>query len=58
VQESNDRGTWFGWGVIASGQVTESEMTYYQAAKTFAEQVGGINLSQTSANTEAVDVPF
>jgi len=58
VQESNDRGTWFGWGINAMGQVTEDEMTYYEAAKTFAEQVGGINLSQTSANTETGDAPF
>ena len=40
VQESNDRGTWFGWGITAKGQVTGDEMTYYEAAKTFAEQVG------------------
>ena len=58
VQESNDRGSWFGWGITASGQVSEAEMTYYQAAKTFAEQVGGINLSQTSATTDTVDAPF
>ena len=58
VQESNDRGTWFGWGITAKGQVTEDEMTYYEAAKTFAEQVGGINLSQTSANAETGEAPF
>ena len=58
VQESNDRGSWFGLGITASGQVSEAEMTYYQAAKTFAEQVGGINLSQTSATTDTVDAPF
>ena len=33
-------------------------MTYYEAAKTFAEQVGGINLSQTSANAETGEAPF
>ena len=58
VQESNDRGTWFGWGINASGVVTKDEMAYYEAAKTFAEQVGGINLSQTSATTETADAPF
>ena len=58
VQESNDRGTWFGWGITAKGQVTQDEMTYYEAAKTFAEQVGGINLSQTSANAETGEAPF
>ena len=58
VQESNDRGTWFGWGINASGVVTKDEMSYYEAAKTFAEQVGGINLSQTSATTETADAPF
>jgi hypothetical protein len=58
VQESNDRGTWFGWGISAKGQVTGDEMTYYEAAKTFAEQVGGINLNQTSANTDTGDAPF
>ena len=58
VQESNDRGTWFGWGITAKGQVTGDEMTYYEAAKTFAEQVGGINLSQTSANAETGEAPF
>ena len=58
VQESNDRGTWFGWGINASGVITKDEMSYYEAAKTFAEQVGGINLSQTSATTETADAPF
>jgi len=57
VQESNDRGTWFGWGITALGQVTENEMQYYQAAKEFAEQVGGINLSTNKVGgTE--DAPF
>ena len=58
VQESNDRGSWFGWGISALGQVSESEMAFYEAAKTFAEQVGGINLSQTAGTTETPDAPF
>ena len=57
VQESNDRGTWFGWGITALGQVSDNEMTYYQAAKDFAEQVGGINLS-TDKVGGSEDAPF
>ena len=45
-------------GYNASGVITKDEMSYYEAAKTFAEQVGGINLSQTSATTETADAPF
>ena len=58
VQESNDRGTWFGWGISALGQIAEGEMDYYQAAKTFAEQVGGINLAEKTVSAESADAPF
>ena len=36
VQQSNDKGTWFGWDVSKVGPVTEKGV--YQIAKNFAEQ--------------------
>ena len=35
VQQSNDKGTWFGWEVSKIGQVQETEL--YQQARVFAE---------------------
>ena len=37
VQQSNDKGTWFGWEVSKIGPVQDT--TLYQQAKTFAENV-------------------
>jgi len=38
VQQSNDKGTWFGWEVSKVSQVEDTPL--YQQAKTFAESVG------------------
>jgi hypothetical protein len=37
VQQSNDKGTWFGWEVSKVGPVEDSSL--YQQAKSFAESV-------------------
>ena len=37
VQQSNDKGTWFGWAIEKVGPVSDQNM--YQAAKSFAESV-------------------
>ena len=37
IQQSNDKGTWFGWEVSKIGPVQDT--TLYQQAKTFAENV-------------------
>ena len=60
VQESNDRGTWFGWNVTNLGPLGQDEMFFYEAAKEFASTVGDINLSNTSSEsaTTSEDQPF
>jgi hypothetical protein len=59
VQESNDRGTWFGWSVTNLGPLSKDEMFFYEAAKDFASTVGDINLGSTNTNTESSeDTPF
>ena len=37
IQQSNDKGTWFGWEVSKIGPVQDT--TLYQQAKTFTENV-------------------
>jgi len=37
VQQSNDKGTWFGWSIDKVGPVSDTNI--YQAAKSFAESV-------------------
>jgi hypothetical protein len=37
IQQSNDKGTWFGWEVSKVGPVEDSSL--YQQAKSFAESV-------------------
>ena len=37
VQESNDRGNWFGWNIELISPITSEEMTIYQAAKEFKQ---------------------
>ena len=37
VQQSNDKGTWFGWEVTKNGPIEDAGM--YQQAKTFAESI-------------------
>jgi len=59
VQESNDRGSWFGWSISNLGQLTEDEMFFYEAAKDFAGTVGDINLSQSSSEGDSTsEAPF
>jgi len=59
VQESNDRGTWFGWNISNLGPLSEDEMFYYEAAKDFATTVGDINLSNTGGSESTTeDAPF
>ena len=60
VQESNDRGTWFGWNIDNLGPLGQDEMFFYEAAKEFASTVGDINLSNTSSEstTTSEDQPF
>ena len=60
VQESNDRGTWFGWNITNLGPLGQDEMFFYEAAKEFASTVGDINLSNTSSEstTTSEDQPF
>lgn len=36
VQESNDKGTWFGWNIELVGPITEDQVSFYEAAKEFA----------------------
>jgi hypothetical protein len=42
VQQSNDKGTWFGWEVQKIGPVSNSEL--YQQAKAFAESISKGNV--------------
>ena len=44
TQQSNDKGTWFGWEVTKVGQVESADL--YQQAKTFAESIskGDVNV--------------
>jgi hypothetical protein len=37
VQQSNDKGTWFGWEVSKVGPITDQQL--YQQAKTFSENI-------------------
>ena len=60
VQESNDRGTSFGWNITNLGPLGQDEMFFYEAAQEFASTVGDINLSNTSSEstTTSEDQPF
>ena len=59
VQESNDRGTWFGWSITNLGPLSEDELFFYTAAKEFAATVGDINLGTSNTSTESSeDQPF
>tara|TARA_R100001443_G_scaffold24201_4_gene36435 strand:- start:16459 stop:17247 length:789 start_codon:yes stop_codon:yes gene_type:complete len=56
VQESNDRGTWFGWNIDLIGIIEESELHLYEIAKGFAETV---NVDAPPASTASPDeAPF
>jgi|TARA_R100000995_G_scaffold20361_2_gene8464 hypothetical protein len=53
VQESNDRGNWFGWNIELIGALTETEMHLYESAKYFANTV-----TADAPATASEDVPF
>jgi len=57
VQESNDRGTWFGWSITNLGPLSEEDMFFYDAAKSFAASVGDASISN-SGDTQTEDAPF
>ena len=50
IQQSNDKGTWFGWEVNKVGPVEDSSL--YQQAKAFAESVsrGDIKVKHGESN--------
>jgi hypothetical protein len=62
VQESNDKGKWFGWEVARVGDVESADV--YEAAKAFAQSIstGDVKIKheeEGSPRVEAVDdVPF
>ena len=59
VQQSNDKGTWFGWGVEKVGPVQDKAM--YESAKSFADSVstGDVKAKHGNDSTESKeDVPF
>jgi hypothetical protein len=61
VQESNDRGTWFGWGITNLGPLVEDEMFFYDAAKTFAMSIGDVavtNSGNSGVVSSSEDTPF
>ena len=59
VQQSNDKGTWFGWNVSLVGPVQDKNM--YEAAKQFASSVstGAVEAKHGEGETKSKDdVPF
>jgi hypothetical protein len=60
VQQSNDKGTWFGWEVSKVGPVEDSSL--YQQAKSFAESVsrGDIKVKhgESSASEKTSEAHF
>ena len=58
VQQSNDKGTWFGWEVQKIGPVSNTEM--YQQAKVFAENISKGNVQAKHGETapKGTDTPF
>ena len=59
VQQSNDKGTWFGWNVQKIGPVQDKNL--YEAAKQFAASVGStaVNHGEGDTKSKAQDkVPF
>ena len=51
VQQSNDKGTWFGWEVSKIGQVQETEL--YQQARVFAENISKGDVAVKHGETAA-----
>jgi hypothetical protein len=60
VQQSNDKGTWFGWSVEKVGEITD--VSLYEQAKGFADSaVKGEVVTkhgEESANSDKESVPF
>jgi len=59
VQQSNDKGTWFGWNVTLVGPVQDKNL--YETAKQFASSVGSVEVKHGGSETESKakdDVPF
>ena len=57
VQQSNDKGTWFGWNVQKVGPVQDKNL--YEAAKQFASSVGNVQVKHGEGETKTKDeVPF
>ena len=57
VQQSNDKGTWFGWNVQKVGPVQDKNL--YEAAKQFASSVGNVQVKHGEGETKSKDdVPF
>ena len=59
VEQSNDKGTWFGWSVEKVGPVQDKAM--YESAKSFADSVstGDVKAKHGNDSTESKeDVPF
>ena len=60
VQQSNDKGTWFGWNVQKIGPIQDKNL--YEAAKQFASSVGNVQVKHGADGqntTESKDeVPF
>ena len=53
VQQSNDKGTWFGWEVQKIGPVENAEL--YQQAKVFAESISKGNVKAKHGETDKKD---
>ena len=58
VQQSNDKGTWFGWEVQKIGPVSNTEM--YQQAKTFADNIsqGNVKAKHGEGASKGAEAPF
>jgi hypothetical protein len=59
VQQSNDKGTWFGWTIEKVGPVQDKDL--YEAAKSFASSVnkGDVTAKHGGDETKSKDeVPF
>ena len=57
VQQSNDKGTWFGWNIEKVGPVQDKNL--YEAAKQFASSVSNVEVKHGEGETKSKDeVPF
>ena len=58
VQESNDRGNWFGWNIELVSPLTSEEMVIYQAAKDFKQSFKFDDVSTVSKEEAEGNTPF